>query len=236
MVLLTVVACQPNLQTQDNLNHENYRKAAMYNTELGLAYLKQGDRARAKRKLLTALKQDPHSPKVHASLAYFMEQSGEDKEAILHYKKAVLLAPKDGAQLNNYGAFLCRRGQYLEAENYFIKASKDVQYDNTAAALENAGLCAMAIPDFKKAKYYFIKTLKQDPTRKKALYELVKIEMKQQHLKKALSYIKIYIKTNKADSDVLSLAIDVAHKAGNVKFERILKARFLKQVSLSNLE
>jgi type IV pilus assembly protein PilF len=52
---------------------------------------------------------------------------------------------------------------------------------NTAGAYENAGLCAAAIPDYSKAKTYFIKALKQDPQRKQARFELARIEIKQNH-------------------------------------------------------
>jgi type IV pilus assembly protein PilF len=148
-------------------------QAASYNTQLGMAYLKQGDRPRAKRKLLTALDLAPNSADVNAAMAYYLEKTGELKEAYSYYQKALSLAPKSGAQLNNYGAFLCRLGQYKEAEAYFLKAVKDVHYVHTAEAYENAGLCAAAIPDYPKAEYYFKRALKHDPKRRQSLHELV---------------------------------------------------------------
>lgn len=153
--------------------------AAIYNTQLGLAYLKQEDRIRAKRKLLTALDLAPNSADVNAAMAYFLEKTGNLKEARNFYKKALSLAPKNGAQLNNYGSYLCRQGKYKEAENYFLNAVQDVNYVNTAGAYENAGLCAAALPDYKKAKKYFKKAIEHDPNRKQSVYELAKIELKQ---------------------------------------------------------
>ena len=164
------------LQSCQQAQNSSYQEAALYNTQLGLAYLKQGDRPRAKRKLVTALAQAPDSPSVNAGLAYFMEQTGEMKRAAFYYRQAMLLAPGRGAQLNNYGAFLCRRGHYRVAETYFLKAVNDAQYEHTASAYENAGLCAMAIPDYPKAMHYFRKALEHDPLRKQSLNELVKIE------------------------------------------------------------
>jgi type IV pilus assembly protein PilF len=164
------------LQSCQQAQNSPYQEAALYNTQLGLAYLKQGDRPRAKRKLVTALAQAPNSPSVNAGLAYFMEKTGEMKRAAFYYRQAMLLAPGRGAQLNNYGAFLCRRGHYRAAETYFLKAVNDAQYEHTASAYENAGLCAMAIPDYPKAIHYFKKALEHDPLRKQSLNELVKIE------------------------------------------------------------
>ena len=56
-------------------------KAASYNIQLGLGYLKQGDRPRAKKKLLTALKQEPNSADANAAMAYYFEQTSELEQA-----------------------------------------------------------------------------------------------------------------------------------------------------------
>lgn len=180
------------LQSCQHTQNKQYQEAASYNMQLGLAYLKQGDRPRAKRKLLTALAQAPDSPSVNAAMAYFMEKTGEINQATFYYKKAILAAPGRGAQLNNYGAFLCRRGQYREAQTYFLKAVKDAQYEYTAGAYENAGLCAEAIPDDTRAVHYFTKALEHDPSRKQSLEKLVEIEKKRGHKRHAQAIIRQY--------------------------------------------
>ena len=73
---------------------------------------------------------------------------------------------------------MCRRGDYQLAEKYFLKAVSDIYYIHSAAAYENAGLCAAAIPDDSKALYYFKKALTQDPTRQQSLIEIARIEKK----------------------------------------------------------
>lgn len=194
-------------------------EAASYNARLGLAYLGQGDRSRAKRKLLLALSQAPDAPNVNAAMAYFMEKSGEMKDANVYYQKAMAVSPKAGAQLNNYGAFLCRQGQYREAEHYFLKAVQDIKYDHTAGAYENAGLCVIAIPDKANAKKYFDKALEQDPSREQSLYELVNLEMKQGNTNEALAYLQKYPSLSLRHRGLLALAIDVTHKAGKPELE-----------------
>ncbi len=201
--------------------------AAVYNTQLGLAYLKQEDRSRAKRKLLTALDLAPDSADVNAAMAYFLENTGDLKEARNYYRKALSLAPKKGAQLNNYGSYLCRLGNYQEAEGYFLSAVKDVHYVNTAGAYENAGLCAAAIPDYQKATRYFIKALEQDPRRQQSLYELVKIELKQHQVQKAFVHMKQYPKLTLNDPALLALATEVSHRLGKTEDEREYEARII---------
>ena len=227
--LLLVQSCQHNDETKNESTGKinKLSDAASYNTQLGLAYLEQGDRSRAKRKLFLALSQAPDSPNVNASMAYFMEKSGEMEEARAYYKKAMATAPGAGAQLNNYGAFLCRQGQYTQAETYFIKAVKDHTYEHTAGAYENAGLCAMAIPDHIKAMDYFGKALEQDPSRAQSLYELVNLEVKQDHINEALSYLQKYSNLSLRDPTLLALAVDVAHKAGKIELEADFQSRLL---------
>ncbi|MBA2652349.1 MAG: type IV pilus biogenesis/stability protein PilW [Tatlockia sp.] len=225
--LLLLQACQQKytLNQEGTIKAAKQNNAALYNTQLGLAYLKQGDIPRAKRKLLRALDIEPNSADVNAALAYFLEKTGDLKEARNYFKKALSLAPGNGAQLNNYGSYLCRYGDYKEAERYFLNAVKDVHYVHTAGAYENAGLCAAAIPDYPKALQYFNQALKHDPQRKQSLYELVRIELKQNHAEKALAYMKTYSKLTLNDSALLTLAGEAAHRLGKSKIEEAYKLR-----------
>lgn len=208
--------------------------AASFNTQLGLAYLKQGDRPRAKKKLFLALTQAPKSPEVAVAIAYFMEKSGEIVEAEKYYRKALTLAPKQGAQLNNYGTFLCRQGKYVEADAYFLKAISDVTYENTAAAYENAGLCAMAIPNSTKATHYYRKALEQDPSRNQSLYELVRIAINAHQFDIALGYLQQYTPLTMQDPTLLTLAADVARQAGNRDLEQQYKVRLIQLSNFSD--
>jgi type IV pilus assembly protein PilF len=229
--LLLLQACQQKntLNSERVLLAQKQNDAAVYNTQLGLAYLRQEDRSRAKRKLLTALDLAPDSADVNAAMAYFLENTGDLKEASNYYRKALSLAPKAGAQLNNYGSYLCRLGNYNEAEGYFLRAVNDVHYVNTAGAYENAGLCAAAIPDYQKATRFFSKALEQDPRRKQSLYELVRIELKQNQAEKAFAHMKQYPKLTLNDPALLAFAIEASHRLGKTEAEKAYK------VGLNNL-
>lgn len=222
MSCLLLQSCKHNDDKDNEPNQKtNLTKAASYNVQLGLGYLKQGDRPRAKKKLLTALEQAPNSPDVNAAMAYFFEQTSELEQAKKYYLKAVAISSNSGAQLNNYGTFLCRQGEYKKADAYFLKAVKDEQYVHTSGAYENAGLCALEIPDTEKAKLYFTNALNQDPSRRESLYELVKIESKIGHDSEALALLQKYPDLVLNDRIFLSLAKEVASKAG--KFDLALE-------------
>lgn len=225
---LLVQACAHNKENEkQNLRKPDLGKAASYNVQLGLGYLKQGDVPRAKKKLLTALEQEPKSPDANSAMAYYLEQIKEPKQAKKYYLKALSLAANGGAQLNNYGAFLCRQGDYANAEHYFLKAANDLHYVHTAGAYENAGLCALSVPNEGKAKRYFTKALNQDPSRKISFYELIKIEMNNGQNAKAYALLRKHPDLVLNDRILLSLAKEVAEKAGQynvaVEYEHNIK-------------
>ena len=213
---LLIQACQRHEDNRDIINKGqlDLTKAAVFNMQLGLGYLKQGNRPHAKKKLLTALEQKPNSPDINAAMAYYLEQTNDLEHAKKYYLKAISLSSNSGAQLNNYGTFLCRQGDYKKAEDYFVKAVNDPQYVNTAGAYENAGLCVLAIPDEEKAKFYFNKALGQDPSKNESLYELVKLESKEDHHDKALDLLQQHPDLVLNDKMFLALAKDIARKAG----------------------
>ena len=214
VVFLFLQSCHYDLGLNGNTSPSTQRQAeaASYNTQLGLAYLQEGQRPRAKQKLLKAYDQAPDSPNVNAAMGFFFEKTGDVKKATEFFDKALSLAPHDGIQLNNYGAYLCRQKHYADAEGYFLKAVKDVHYVNSAGAYENAGLCVAQIAEYKKAIHYFKQALKQDPSRKQSIAELLRIEMKLDQPGKALALVKQYDEQIKNDHQLTSLAMEVTHR------------------------
>ena len=162
-------------QTESTLPPHYNPKASAYNMQLGLAYLKQGNRQRAKQKLLMAIDEAPDSPYANEALAYYFENTQEINQAEYYYQKALQLAPQSGAILNNYATFLCRQKKYQEANDYYLKAVSDLNYLNTALAYENAGICSVAANHTEEAKKYFKKALAQDPSLKGASEELSRL-------------------------------------------------------------
>lgn len=221
IALLSLQACQQNdsLREEQHIKQKHRSDAASYNVQLGLGYLKQGNIPRSKRKLLLALEQAPTSPEANAAMGYFLEKTADVDNAKSYYQKAMTYAPGKGAQLNNYGAFLCRQSEYKQAEQYFLKAVADIQYEHTAGAYENAGLCVLAIPDEGKAIYYFNKALAQDPSSIQSLHELVKLNMKHGRYADALAQLQKYPEIVLRSRPLLAYAVQAAHQSGQVELE-----------------
>lgn len=166
--LLGLAACSNPTSRATAMND---KKAALVNVELGLGYLERGQMPRAKTKLIHAVQIAPKLPEAHSALAYFLEKAGEHSDAEVAHKRALALSHK-GALYNNYGAFLCRRHRFQEADSAFQKALQDKQYARTAEVFENAGICALQANNKAKAFEYFTIAVRHDPNRIKAVLAL----------------------------------------------------------------
>jgi len=196
-----------SMDTQD----PDFERAAMVNVELGLGYLTQGQVARAKTKLTHALKLAPNLAEVRSAMAYFLEMVGDYKDAELEHKKAASLSSAKGAVFNNYGAFLCRRGRFKEADQAFHTAINDKSYPRTAEVYENAGLCAIKWKgqDIKAAEY-LTTAIRRDPNRPNAVLELASLELKSGKFREAGDLLARYKSIAEPSPKSLWLGIQVA--------------------------
>lgn len=177
LILTMIIACMMGCATNKAKTEQDEQKVknASINIQLGMTYLERKDPQRAKGKLLRALDQAPHLPEAWYAMGYFLEKTGDAKKAGDYYLKAVELDPARGDVQNNYGTYLCRHSHYRESIEHFEKATKDNTYLDSASAYENAGLCALKIPDKVLAADFFRRALAQDPDRKLSMTELVRL-------------------------------------------------------------
>lgn len=178
----------------NSINANTYNAdAATLNVELGLAYLNQGLYPASKNRLLTALQEDPEIAASWYSMGYYFEKTGDSVQAEKFYKKAISVEPNSGEAKNNYGTFLCRQRRYQEAILEFLSAARENSYLYTARAYENAGLCAMKIPNPVLAEQYFNQAVNQNPSMPQSLLNLAKLKAKSGHVKEANHYFNDFL-------------------------------------------
>lgn len=180
MCLIGLMGCTPHV-----VKPNTREQTALLNVELGLGYLEQGQRARAKTKLTHAVTLAPNLAETQGAMAYFREMVGDTIEADRLHRQAIRMASHKGAVYNNYGAYLCRQARYLEADDAFQRALKDKNYARTAEVYENAGLCVLKSSAeldafvIAKAMHYFTQALRHDPNREQARSALERLEQQQ---------------------------------------------------------
>lgn len=159
-------------------DESNNAKAAATNAQLGLAYLNKNMYPQAQSRLQTALQEDPKSPASWYSMAYYYEKTNNLKLADQYYQKAISIDPHSGSAYNNYGTFLCRQGNYKAAISEFLTAINQKDYAFVAGAYENAGMCALRIPNRPLAEQYFEKAIDNNPNMPYSLLCLARLNFK----------------------------------------------------------
>jgi type IV pilus assembly protein PilF len=207
--LALLAGCASRQQVRDQ------REAAVYNTELGIAYLQRGQLAVAKQKLDLALRENSDDPNVHSARALLFERLGESAQADREYRKALRLAPNNPDYQNDYAVYLCNAGRTAEGVEYFLKAARNPLYLTPAAAYDNAGVCLRVAHQDARAAQMFAASLAVSPGFEQAAWQLADLQFKQGHLKQARELIRKFMAANNETPDMLLLAVKVAHAQGD---------------------
>jgi len=174
---LSVISSLFLLSTLTACSGVEVKKAADYNSELGVRYLQQGRLKLADEKLRKSLAQNPNSSQSNHYFALLQERLGLSKQADFHFKKAIKTTPRDPELRNNYGSFLCKTGQARASVAQFLSAINNPLYSTPEKAYTNAGIClreASSANDA-QAEKYFLLALEKRISYPSALLELSKL-------------------------------------------------------------
>ncbi|HLD17376.1 MAG TPA: hypothetical protein VJB02_06710 [Coxiellaceae bacterium] len=109
--------------------------------ELGLAYLNAHQPRLARHYLDQARAEAPKDPFTWQALALSAAQEHQVREAHSFYHHALQLAPHNPAIHNNYGAYLCREGEYSAGLRELKQALGDSNYASAPLVEENLRHC-----------------------------------------------------------------------------------------------
>src|SRR5450631_4047444 len=163
--------------------------AAVYNTQLGISYMHQGELSVAKDKLDRAVKQDPNYAPAHSARAMLYDRLGNTEVADNEFRTALRLSPHDPDMINNYAVYLCQNGRTDEGVKKFLEAAANPLYRTPEAAYTNAGVCLRAAKRDEEARALFIKALQARPSYGEAAYQLANLEFQHNELKQARGLI-----------------------------------------------
>jgi len=155
---------------------------------LGVSYLERGDTAQARFNLEKARDIDDSLPEVHNALAYYYQVVGEDAEAEQAYRHSLQRDSNNPDTYNNFGAFLCQRGKYQQAEELLLGAVKKPGYLRVADSYENLALCARSQQHFVKYEQYLQQALRHNGAKVSLLYGLATLYYAMGDVDKAAEY------------------------------------------------
>lgn len=216
--------------SNSNVKNDEHETPAEINAELGLNYLRQGDIDIAIEKLKRAQEQDPNLAATYHYYGLLYQRLSSWDLADQNFKHALALAPHDAGIQNNYGAFLCDRGRYREAEKLFLEAAQSPDYKDSYEAYENAGLCVQRIPDRTKAAQYFRRALEVNPVLPTSLFNMAQLSFEEGEYLKARAFLQRYHAVVRPSPQTLLLAVRVERALGDTvaaeRFGRKLSTDF----------
>ena len=227
--LLPLAACVTNTDTGFPGGKVDLKQASQDNVNLGIAYLKQGNRDAAMQKVQKAIQQDPDNADAYTAEALIYNADEEPDKARDAYKIALRKAPDDPEIENNYAVFLCQRGKPKDSLDYFIKAANNPHYSTPDAAYTNAGLCAQHVPDLALAEQYFRKALQLNPRQPEPMAQLAQMAYDQKKYLTARAFIeRIDELAPNSRPDVLLLGVNNERALGNQQGAADYAKRLLK--------
>lgn len=191
------------------------RDAAIYNTELGIAYMRRGDLAVAQTKLDRALQENPDDPDVHSARALLYARLGDAKVADREFREALRIAPKNPDFQNNYAVYLCSVGRVNDGVQTFLRAARNPLYLTPELAYDNAGVCLRSARRDVAAAQMFGDALTIRPNFAQALWQLADLDFSQGKLVQARKEIDAFLAANQETPDLLLLAVKVTRAQGD---------------------
>lgn len=190
------------------------KKAAVANTELGVAYLSRGQYQTAMDKLKKALEYDDDNADAHHYIADLYRRLEQNDLAAKHFNQALDLDKDNSSLKNNYAIFLCGTGSYEKGIQYLNEVLLDPLYRDKGQAYENMGLCAGKQGNIRNAEEYYISALKFNMNSPSALLGLAQIAFDKRNIKAASDYLNRHNKISRPTAQSLWLGILIARKQG----------------------
>jgi len=189
-------------------------KASVANSELGVAYLRQGKYSVAMTKLKKAIDYDEDNANANHYIAILYGRLNENELAEKYFKKALELDEESSSIKNNYGIFLCGTSSYKKGLSFLKVALEDPLYADKGQAYENMGLCAEKQGNIRNAEKYFTTALKFNKNSPSALLGLAQISFDKKNLKASSAYVARYNKVAPQTPQSMWLELLIARKKG----------------------
>lgn len=207
----------------------NQAEAADLLYQLGARYYRNGQYELARDRLVMAIEKEPRNANAHTTLGLTYEQLDNKRLATESYETAIRIAPNDFTVLNTYAVFLCRYGNYDDAQKYFEKAINTRENDDAEITLTNAGVCMLEKPDPVQAEKYFRAALDHKSTYGDALIQMCNLKFRAGEPLPARAFMQRYLASNPPSADVLYLGFQIEDALGAERERTEFSNRILRE-------
>lgn len=206
-------------------------RRAQVHTALASEYFSRGNFNVALSEVQLAIKDDPSYAQAYNMRALVYMELREDVAARASFDRALNLAPHDPEVLNNFGWFLCTRGDADRAIPMLKRAAIAPLYPTPEKAYLSLGLCYRRIHQDGEAEKYLNRAVAIQPNLIGGLYNLAVIKYEQGRYKEAEGFLTRYMRLlSSPPADGLALGVKISRATGDTLAEQSymlqLKRRF----------
>lgn len=194
--------------------------ASRFNTRLALEYFQRGQRELAMEKINKAIEQDSSSAEAHMIKGMLLAELEEFDAADDHFEEALDLAPDSPTVQNNYGSFLCQRGEYEDGTELFLQVARNQRYGRPDAAWANAGVCSKLAGNTAAAENYFRKALDVNGTNSTALWNMADISFRNGAYLGARAFLQRLEASQRLPPEAIWLGIRTERRLGDPQAEK----------------
>jgi type IV pilus assembly protein PilF len=210
------------------------KEKAETHLQLGVRYMNLNKLDIAKENLLRAVEYDSGNAQAHNSLAVLYEKLKQYDDAEDEYETALSLKPNDVGAQNNYGRFLCERGETDKGLALLTEAGSDPLNERSWMALTNAGLCLLNKGDKQQAEPYLRQALELNKTYAPALSAMQKISYQKSDWWAAKGFLERYLSVAVHTPETLFIAAQTERALGNTDRAREYRNLLLEKFPISN--
>jgi type IV pilus assembly protein PilF len=206
-------------------------RRASVRMELASAYFARGQYTTALDEVKAALAAKPELPEAFSLRGLIYASLGQPELAEQSFRRALQLAPRDAATMQNFGWFLCQQQRYAEADAQFMRALEQPQYRDAPRTLLAQGLCQARAGNLAQAERTLSRAYEQDPTNPAIAFNLSEVLMRIGELERARFYIRrVNSQPEQSNAQTLWLAARIEYRLGNMagvqQFGNQLRERF----------
>lgn len=218
-LVLALVACAGSGSgtgaTRATVAQPEISNKGLANLQLAQNYLASGKLDTAMDRAQRAMRSDPRSADVQVVMGMIRQALNDSVRAGEHFAQAAKLAPDTGHVLNAYGAWLCERQRYNEANEVFSRAALDPFYEAKAQLYYNTGRCAIMAGDLERADDALRKGLGIDPAGQQLLEQMARLQYRQGNFLSARAFFQRRESAGEVGAELLELAIAIEEGAGD---------------------
>lgn len=231
VVLAGCASDGPISRDSDRGDASQRERAAEVNTELASGYMREGHIDVAVEKAERAIEIDSRYAPARHVYALLLDRLGEESRAATEFEAALRYSnERDSDLANNYGAFLCRQGDYNKAQSMFERALRNPLYQTPEFALTNSGRCYERAGALTQALERYQEARQEERAHGPATLGIARIHYEQGDYQQAFAMMQEYGARNRHTPASLATAIRIDRAVGDeqslANHRLILRGRF----------